>query len=185
MKYFNIVSLKLVMLITFVWCSLLSLSQTDKIHLTNAMVVGQMDKAEDRYTLEINLTELLSESGITALPSLNMLKTGSDPVLLSSDSIQNILKQKGIDTYVLVSIRGYDKNFKRSQGKQSLYDALGSGNLFPIYREDVTSVTFEFLFFRGGNFVASDLLKCGNVSNKDSVIKRFRKHMEKKIQTWK
>jgi hypothetical protein len=185
MKYFNIIAMKLFVAFVFWGYSFQSFCQVDKLHLKNALVVGQMDKAEDRYTLEINLTELLSGSGIKAQPSLNMLKMGSDPVLLSSDSIQNILKQKGIDTYVLVSIRGYDKNFKRSQGNQSLYDALGSGNLFPIYREDVTSVTFEFLFFREGKLVAADLLKCGNVSDKDSVIKRFRKHMEKKIQTWK
>jgi hypothetical protein len=185
MKYFNIVPMKLFVALVFLWHSLHSLCQVDKLHLKNALIVGQMDKSEDRYTLEINLTELLSESGIQALPSLNMQKMGSDPVLLSSDSIQGVLKQKGIDTYILVSVRGYDKNFKRSQGAQSLLEALGSGNLFPIYREDVTSVTFEFLFFREGKFVAADLLKCGNVSDKDSVIKRFRKRMEKKIKTWK
>ena len=30
------------------------IGQTKDLHLTNALIVGQMEKAEDRYTLEIN-----------------------------------------------------------------------------------------------------------------------------------
>jgi len=155
--------------------------QTEKVKLTNAMVIGQLDKQEDRYSLEINLTELLTDQGIKAIPSLNILKLGSDAGLLATDSIQRLVAAKGIDTYVLVSVRGYDRRFKKSVSINDLNIALGVGNLFPIYRDGVTSVSFEFLFYRNGEFIGSDIIKCGNVSDRNSVIKRFRKKVAKRI----
>ena len=88
-------------------------AQKESIQLKNALVVGQLDKEEDRYSLEINLTELLTDAGIKAVPSLNILKLGEDASILATDSIQKIVAAKGIDTYVLVSVRGYDKKFKK------------------------------------------------------------------------
>ena len=55
--------------------------QLDQLNLTNALVIGQLDKPEDRFSIEINLTELLTSNGVKAMPSLNVLKLGSDPVL--------------------------------------------------------------------------------------------------------
>jgi hypothetical protein len=158
-----------------------ALGQLKSLQLSNALVVAQLDKQDDRYSLEVNLTELLVNNGVKALPSLNVLKFGSDITQLSSDSIQSSLKMKGYDTYVLVSVRGYDKRFKASTRVNSLGTALSAGNLFPIYRDEVTSVSFEFLFFRNGEFLGSDIVKCGNVSSRDTVLKRFRKHVGKRI----
>lgn len=161
-------------------------AQLSELHLTNALVVGQLDKPEDRYTVEINLTEMLTNAGIKAIPSLNMMKLGSDASMLATDSIQRLVAAKGIDTYVIVSVRGFDRRFKPSVRKDDLNTALGAGSLFPIYREEVVSVSFEFLFYRNGQFVASDIVKCGNVSERDTVIKRFRKKLTKRIvKKWK
>jgi hypothetical protein len=161
-------------------------AQLSDLHLTNALVVGQLDKPEDRYTVEINLTEMLTNAGIKAVPSLNMMKLGSDASMLATDSIQRLVAAKGIDTYVIVSVRGFDRRFKPSVRKDDLNTALGAGSLFPIYREEVVSVSFEFLFYRNGQFVASDIVKCGNVSERDTVIKRFRKKLTKRIvKKWK
>lgn len=161
-------------------------AQLSDLHLTNALVVGQLDKPEDRYTVEINLTEMLTNAGIKAVPSLNMMKLGSDASMLATDSIQRLVTAKGIDTYVIVSVRGFDRRFKPSVRKDDLNTALGAGSLFPIYREEVVSVSFEFLFYRNGQFVASDIVKCGNVSERDTVIKRFRKKLTKRIvKKWK
>jgi hypothetical protein len=161
-------------------------AQLSELHLTNALVVGQLDKPEDRYTVEINLTEMLTNAGIKAVPSLNMMKLGSDASMLATDSIQRLVAAKGIDTYVIVSVRGFDRRFKPSLRKDDLNTALGAGSLFPIYREEVVSVSFEFLFYRKGQFVASDIVKCGNVSERDTVIKRFRKKLAKRIvKKWK
>jgi hypothetical protein len=161
--------------------SLIISAQAQDLKLQNALVIGQLDKQEDRYSLEINLTEMLSEAGVKAMPSLNVLKLGSDASILASDSVQKVLAAKGIDTYVLISIRGYDRKFKKSVRVDDLTTVLQAGNLFPLYRDEVTSVCFEFLFYRNGKFVKSDILKCGNVSDRDSVIKRFRKKVSKRI----
>src|SRR5574343_97488 len=161
-------------------------AQKESIQLKNALVIGQLDKEEDRYSVEINLTELLTDAGIKAVPSLNILKLGEDAAVLATDSIQKLVASKGIDTYVLVSVRGYDKKFKKTYRKDELKTALNAGNLFPIYRDEVVSVSFEFMFYRNGQFIGTDLIKCGNVSSRDTVIKRFRKILKKRIEkNWK
>lgn len=161
-------------------------AQKESIQLKNSLVVGQLDKAEDRYSVEINLTELLTEAGVKAIPSLNILKMGSDASIIATDSIQKLIAAKGIDTYILVSVRGYDKKFKKTHRKDELKTALDAGNLFPIYRDEVVSVSFEFMFYRNGQFIGTDIIKCGNVSSRDTVIKRFRKSVAKRIEkSWK
>ena len=160
--------------------------QVGDLQLKNALVVGQLDKGEDRYTIEVNLTELLTQAGIKAVPSLNIMRTGSDAVDIATDSIQQLVKAKGVDTYILVTIRGYDKRFKASSCKDDLKTALSVGNLFPVYRDEAVSVSFEFLFYRNGQCIGSDVVKCGNVSDRDSVIKKFRKMVGKRIiSKWK
>ncbi len=157
-----------------------------KLNLTNALVIGQMDKTEDRYSLEINATELLNSRGVKATPSLNVMKFGGDPLILASDSITELMKSKSIDTYVLISVRGFDRKFKVSSLKDSLNVALGQSSLFGLYREDIVSISFEFKFFRGGQLIYSDMVKCGNIGDRETVIKRFRKKVGKRIlKKWK
>ena len=157
-------------------------AQKDQIQLKNALVIGQLDKPEDRFSIEVNVTELFNSYGIKALPALNVLKFGSSPDLLATDSVKTALTAKGIDTYVVVTVRGYDRNFKASDRKDDLITTLNAGSLFPIYRNEVTSVTFEFLFFRNGQMFASDILKCSNVGSRDGVIKKLRKGIEKRLK---
>jgi hypothetical protein len=78
--------------------SIIISAQAQDLKLKNALVIGQLDKQEDRYSLEINLTEMLSEAGVKSMPSLNVLKLGSDASILASDSVQKVLAAKGIDT---------------------------------------------------------------------------------------
>jgi hypothetical protein len=162
------------------------LSFGQDIHLTNALVVGQLDKQDERYSIEIALTELLTENGVQAMPSLNILKIGGSASLLAEDSLKNILKEKGIDTYVLVSVRGFDKRFKKAVNHDSLQVELEVGHLFPIYRDEAVSVSFEFNFYRNGVFVGTDIVKCGNISSRETVIKRFKKKLRRRIiKKWK
>jgi hypothetical protein len=172
----------------FVFCALLVLSSSfsQGLKLKNVLVIGQFDKPEDRYAMEVNLTELLTNAGINASPSLNVLKQGSSAVNLTSDSIRQIIKSKGFDTYVIVNVRGYDRKFKPSETKISLNEILDMASLYHIYRDEATSVSFEFTFFRNDAVVYRDILRCSNVSNRDSVIKRFRKKLPKLIEKdWK
>lgn len=163
-----------------------AVAQLENVKLTNAVVIGQLDKPEERYTLEINLATLLSDYGITATPSLNHIKAGENAEVLAGDSLTTILKQKGFDTYVLISVRGYDRKFKASERQTQLIDKLGEGTLNEIYRSDAVSVSFEFTFYRNGQFIATDIVQCGNISDRDSVLKRFRKKVSKRItKKWK
>ena len=155
------------------------------LKLTNAIVIGQFDKPEDRYAVEVTLTEFFTQAKIKSLPSLNILKQGSPSAVLANDTLQMQMKANGYDTYLVVSVRGYDRKFKASEAKTTFAEILERTSIYHLYRDEATSVTFEFTFFRGNQVVYRDVLRCGNISNRDSVIKRFRKRLPKKVSTWK
>ena len=130
--------------------------------------------------MELNLVEILQQNGYKALPSFNLLKQGEALGNLLNDSTRNLLKAKGIDAYVVLNVRGYDRKFKSSETKTTLKEMLDMTSIYHIYRDEATSVTFEFTFFDLNNqLIGRSLLKCGNVSDRDSVMKRFR---EKSLQ---
>ncbi len=176
--------MKLVNLLFFVIIGFCTFSQTKDLHLKNVLIIGQLDKADDRYSVEIALTEILSNAGIKAIPSLNILKVGSEIKQLTNDSIQKIVASKGVDTYMTVSVRGYDKKFKLAQIHDNLETALSTGHLFPLYRDEIVSISFEFTFYREGQFMGTDIVKCGNVSSRETVLKRFRKKTTKRVNKW-
>lgn len=174
----------LTILILFI--SINGIAQTNNLQLQNVIVVGQLDKSEDRFTMEINLTEMLTRNGVKSIASLNVLKEGSSVSQLSNDSIQTVLKDKGFDTYVMVSVRGYDRKFKPAKNHMNLKEELNSGHMFPLYRDEVSSISFEFLFYRNGEVVGYDLIKVGGISSREGAIKKFRKKVEKRIvSNWK
>ena len=74
--------------------SLNLLAQTKDLKLNNALIVGQLDKSDDRYLIEVALTEVLAANGIKAMPSMNILKVGNDPQILASDSIKDLLSKQ-------------------------------------------------------------------------------------------
>lgn len=166
--------------------NILAFGQENKLHLKNTLVVSHLDKQEDRFTLEIAVSEILSRCGVKNTVSLNVLKQGGDPQVLLTDSVSNNLKEKGIDTYMLVSVRGFDQRFKKSSRNFSLAEDLAAENLFPIYKEDIVSVTFEFHFYRDGKLVYTDLIRIGGASSREKVLKKLRKKMTKRVlKSWK
>jgi len=70
--------MKYILFLSVIILSNISFTQTKELNLTNALVIGQLDRSEDRYSIEIALTELLADAGVKALPSLNILKVGAD-----------------------------------------------------------------------------------------------------------
>lgn len=161
-------------------------AQTDTLRLKNALIVSHMDNQEDRYSLEVSISEVLSRSGVKNMVSLNVLKQGGDPQVLMTDSITQMLAAKGINTLMLVSIRGYDRKFKPSEKKLTLAEDLAAANLFSLYKDDIVSVTLEFHFYRNGVLVGSDLLKIGGISSREGVMKKLRKKLPKMVEKkWK
>ena len=151
------------------------------ITLTNVLVIGQMDKPEDRYSIEINLAEMLAERGVKAVPSLNVMKLGSDARNLATDSIQKTILAKGVDTYCVVTIRGFDRKHTVSNLEDDFATTLEQASFFELYREDAVSISFQFKFFRNNVCVHSEIVKCGNIGSRETVLKRFRKKVGKRI----
>ncbi|MDG1333307.1 MAG: hypothetical protein P8P74_13310 [Crocinitomicaceae bacterium] len=152
------------------------------ISLDNALVIAQMDTPEDRYSIEILLTEMLTGAKVNSSPSLNVLKLGSDSRALASDSVQKVVALKGIDTYCLVSIRGFDRNYNVSNKSDDFETSLNQASFFELYRIDAVSISFQFKFFRDNKCVHSEVVKCGNIGSRSSVLKRFRKKVGKRIK---
>lgn len=166
--------------------SVTGFAQESALHLKNALVVSHLDKQEDRFTLEIAVSEALASCGIKNMVSLNVLKQGGDPQVLLSDSISSELKTKGIDTYMLVSVRGFDARYKKSTRNFNLAEDLAAENLFPIYKEDIVSVTFEFHFYRDGKLVYTDLIRVSSAGSREKVLKKLRKKLIKRVnKSWK
>jgi len=176
--------MKYILFLSAIILSNLSSAQTKELSLTNALVIGQLDRSEDRYSIEIALTELLSEYGVKALPSLNILKVGADVYHLENDSIQNIVRSKGLDTYLTVSVRGYDKRFKLAENRDDFKTAINVNHLFSLYKENVITVSFEFTFYRDGKFVGTDIVRCGNIDSREGVLKKFKKKTAKRLKKW-
>ncbi len=172
----------------FLSVSLVGLSQAKfpPLKLTNALVVSHLNKEADQFSLEIAISDVLSKSNVKNTVALNVLKAGGDPQVLMTDSLTQILKGKGINTLMLVSVRGFDNRFRASSGNMTLAEDLAADNLFPIYKEDIVSVTFEFHFYRDGKLVYTDLLKIGGAGSRDKVLKKLRKKLAKKVEKdWK
>ena len=180
-KYFK---MKKVLVFLLVSISAISFGQDEPLNLKNALIVGQLDKEGDRFSTEITLTEFFSSKGVKSIPSLNLLKQGADLTELAEDSLQNVLKNKGIDTYILVSVRGYDRRFKPSEKREDFKTALSYGTLFSLYRPESVSVTFEFFIYRNGELIRSEMIKCGNISSRATVLTRLIKKLEKKYRKW-
>ena len=168
-------------LVFFGLAILTQLVSAQSVKLTNAVVITQFDKEEDRYAMQALMADILKGYQIKALPVMNVLKQGEDPQHLLNDSIQQILVQKGFDTYLVVNVRGYDRTFKPSEDTQTLAELLETTSIYQIYRDEATSVSFEFSIYRGGKLVSRQVLRCGNVSDRDSVLKRLRKRLPKKV----
>lgn len=151
------------------------------IKLKNAVVIAQFEKEEDRYAMQATLSELLKSNNVSVLPVMNVLKQGEDIQHLLNDSIQALIIQKGYNTFLVVNVRGYDRKFKVSDDTQTLAEMLETTSIYHIYRDEATSVSFEFSIYRDGKLIDRQVLRCGNVSDRDSVLKRLRKRLPKRI----
>ena len=161
-------------------------AQEEPLNLDNALVVAMQDKMEDRYTLELAVIELLRKHNVLAKSSLNILKDGQDPMILASDSIKRNLSNAGVNTYMLISVRGFNKRFNPSQNIPALKDELRSGHLFPIWRETASTVTFTIIFYRNEVPVHYELIRVRAGNSVDKMMKRLVKQMERRLtRSWK
>lgn len=152
--------------------------------INQAVVIGQMDKEDDRFMLEVTLAEFFTERNVKVIPSLNVLKQGAELPLLLSDSMQQVLAQKNVNTYIICRVRGYDRKFKASTTKPTFEEALNYGSLFSLYREELVNISFEFFIYQNGQLTVNDIVRCANVSSRDKVLIRLKKKLDKKYRKW-
>jgi hypothetical protein len=153
--------------------------------VNGVLLVGKIDKPDDRYAIEVNLTKFLSQLNLKLAPSLNYSKVGSSVEDLNSDSLNTVLKSKGLNGFLLVSVRGFDRKFKPRQFfPETLAEALEEGHLYPVYQEDLSSITFEFLYYEDGKFVGYEMIKIGNVKSRSDVFEKLQKKLAKRIPSW-
>jgi len=157
-------------------------AQSDDFKLENALVIAQQDDLSDRYSLEVAILQLLNSYGIQTKASLNVFKEGGSADVLLTDSLQKALHKEGIDTYMLISVRGYDKRFKPTENIKSLEEEIQAGHLFSLYRESATSVSFSITFYKNAKPVHYELIKTGTVGSQDAVIKKLLRKMEKSLK---
>lgn len=149
--------------------------------LKECIVIGQFDKPEDRYALEVNLCEILNAMHVKATPASNYVKQGGSSMVLASDSSLKALTQKGFNTYCLVNVKGYDNRFKKSENPPIFKDGLERATIYSLYKEEISNVSFEFIFYRNGLPVYNDVYRVGNIGDRDDVIKRLKKKFPKHI----
>lgn len=177
---------KLKMIVVLVLIALLQsnglVAQNEEpLNLKNVLVVAQQENVSDRYSLEVALIQLFSKYDIKTKAALNVIKQEGSADILLKDSTKQALAEEGIDTYLLVSIRGYDSRFRPSEKLNSLEDEIKAGHLFPLYREGATRVTFTFTFYRNSIPVHYELIRTGTIGSKDAVIKKLLKKVEKQL----
>jgi len=182
MKYFSLTLISLIVTTTL-------MAQKGKYPpitgLKGILIVGKIDKPDDRYSVEVNITKFLAQFGAKVLPSLNYSKVGASSESLSSDSLNNLLKEKGINGFLLVSVRGFDRKFKpRTSFPTSLTEALEEGHLYPVYQEEISSITFEFLYYEDGKFIGYDILRLTGVGNRGQVFEKLQKKIAKRLDKW-
>ncbi len=172
------------MKVLFALVSALLISNTfiaQNFKLKECVVIGQFDKPEDRYAIEVTFCELFNALKVKAVPSSNYIKQGSGIATLLSDSLMNDLTHKGFSTYCLINVKGYDKRFKKSELLPGFDEAMERASIYNLYKDDIASVTLEFIFYQNKTPVFSDVFKVSNIGERDDVIKRIKKKAPKYI----
>jgi hypothetical protein len=155
-------------------------------NLNHFLIVGKIDKPDDRYAVEVNLTRFMAQFGFHVLPSLNFSKVGNSSETLASDSLIRVLNEKGIHQQLLVSVRGYDKTFRPATNlPKNLKEALDRGHLFPLWQEQATSVTFEFSLYQDGLLAGYEIVKVSGISTRESVFTKLQARIEKLLGAWR
>jgi len=79
-------------------------------------------------------------------------------------------------------VKGYDRKFKASKTKITVNEILERTSIYSIYRDESTSVSFEFIFFKNNEMIFTDIIKISNISDRDSVLKKYRKVLEARVR---
>jgi hypothetical protein len=153
--------------------------------ITGALLVVQNDKFDNRFSAEVNMGKIFSLLRVPLLLSVNLIKEGNPLTEIASQRVNGEMAAKGINTVLIVSVRGYDTRFKpRTIIPETLEEMLKEGNLYPLVQNEVASVTIEFFQYVGGVFKGYEMMRIGGASDKQKLYKRLQKRLERRIPRW-
>ena len=154
-------------------------------NLKGAMILVKNDKPEERFSMEANLGKLFSTFGMPLLLSINLIKEGAPLSELGETKIQAELNAKGINSVLVISVRGFDTSFKpRTKIPLTLAEMLQEGNLNPISLDEASSVTIEFFQYINGKFNGYHIQRLGGASSRSKVYNKLQKRLEKLVPRW-
>jgi hypothetical protein len=154
-------------------------------NLKGAMLLVKNDDAKERFSVEANMGKILATYNMPLLLSINMINQGAPLKELAGARVQNEMSARGINSVLVVSIRGFDQRFKpRTKIPERLEEMLEEGNLYPISQEDATTVTIEFIQYVGGNFNGYHMMRLGNASNKTKIYNKMLKKLNRLMPKW-
>ncbi len=154
-------------------------------NMKGAMLLVKNDNAQERFSVEANLGKILATYNMPLLLSINLINQGAPLKELAGARVQNEMSARGINSVIVVSIRGFDQRFKpRTKIPATLEEMLEEGNLYPLSQEDVTTVTIEFIQYVGGKFHGYHMMRVGNASNKSKVYSKIQKKLNRQIPKW-
>jgi hypothetical protein len=155
-------------------------------NLKGAMLLVKNDDAKERFSVEANMGKILATYNLPLLLSINMINQGAPLKELAGARVQNEMSARGINSVLVVSIRGFDQRFKpRTKIPATLEEMLEEGNLYPISQEEATTVTIEFIQYVGGKFNGYHMMRIGSASNKSKVYTRIQKKLNRLVPKWR
>jgi len=169
----------IVLLFLLMTIPIISMAQ---MRLENVLVVAQQDKLEDRYSMELALTNMMQTFGVTSKSALGVIPQGEFMNVLATEEMQKRVKAMGIDTYMLISVRGYDRSFTPSTNILNMRDELNAGHMFSFWRESANSISFSVTFYRNNQPIHYELIKIKNGKNREATISKMVKAFEKRLQ---
>jgi hypothetical protein len=155
-------------------------------NMQGAMLLVKNDNAQERFSVEANLGKILATYNMPLLLSINVINQGAPLKELAGARAQNEMSARGINSVLVVSIRGFDQRFKpRTKIPATLEEMLEEGNLYPISQEEATTVTIEFIQYVGGKFNGYHMMRIGSASNKSKVYTRIQKKLNRLVPKWR
>jgi len=155
-------------------------------NLKGVMLLVKNDNAQERFSIEANLGKIFAQFNMPILLSINLIKQGAPLTELSDPKIQGEMNSKGINSVVVVSIRGFDARFKpRTKMPATLDEMLQEGNLYPISQEEATTVTIELIQFVNGKFNGYHMMRISSASDKTKVYSKIQKKLNRLMPKWR
>jgi len=81
-------------------------------NMKGAMLLVKNDNAQERFSVEANLGKILATYNMPLLLSINLINQGAPLKELAGARVQNEMSARGINSVIVVSIRGFDQRFK-------------------------------------------------------------------------